>query len=152
MPLHHHPKTLHLRDQRTRLIALPGVAPLPSRNGCDGSGAIVAGGLRVLPLGGFGTLREVIRQQSILEQLTTGTPFDQPMALEDNDVLAIVLNNHQDAQRMVFYYSYQQGTWEITTTDCFELESYYEELEQGKAVYLSEGFLPLGGFSPLGGF
>lgn len=73
------------------------------------------------------------RQQSILEQLTTGTPFDQPMALEDNDVLAIVLNNHQGAQRMVFYYSYQQGTWEITTTDCFELESHYEELEQGKA-------------------
>ena len=73
------------------------------------------------------------RQQSILEQLTTGTPFDQPMALEDKDVLAIVLNNHQGAQRMVFYYSYQQGTWEITTTDCFELESHYEELEQGKA-------------------
>jgi hypothetical protein len=73
------------------------------------------------------------RQQSILEQLTTGTPFDQPMALEDNDVLAIVLNNHQATQRMVFYYSYQQGTWEITTTDCFELESHYEELEQGKA-------------------
>ena len=73
------------------------------------------------------------RQQSILEQLTTGTPFDQPMALEDNDVLAIVLNNHQGAQRMVFYYSYQQGTWEITTTDCFELESHYEELEQGNA-------------------
>ena len=73
------------------------------------------------------------RQQSILEQLTTGTPFDQPMALEDNDVLAIVLNNHQGTQRMVFYYSYQQGTWEITTTDCFELESHYEELEQGKA-------------------
>jgi|GEM_PF-2389220 len=87
-----------------------------------------------------------VRQQSILEQLTTGTPFDQPMALEDNDVLAIVLNNHQGAQRMVFYYSYQQGTWGITTTDCFELESHYEELEQGKAVYLSEGFLPLGGF------
>ena len=73
------------------------------------------------------------RQQSILEQLTTGTPFDQPMALEDNDVLAIVLNNHQGAQRMVFYYSYQQGTWKITTTGSFELESYYEELEQGKA-------------------
>lgn len=73
------------------------------------------------------------RQQSILEQLTTGTPFDQPMTLEDNDVLAIVLNNHQGAQRMVFYYSYHQGTWGITTTDCFELESHYEELEQGKA-------------------
>lgn len=144
MPLHHYVKTLHLRHQRTRLATLLGVAPLPSGYGCDGSGAIVAGGLRVLPLGGFGTLREVIdRQQSILEQLTTGTPFDQPMALEDNDVLAIVLNNHQSAQRMVFYYSYQQGTWEITTTDCFELESHYEELEQGKAEgYLSEGFEP----------
>ena len=88
------------------------------------------------------------RQQSILEQLTTGTPFDQPMALEDNDVLAIVLNNHQGAQRMVFYYSYQQGTWKITTTDCFELKNYYEELEQGKAVYLSEGFHLSEGLKP----
>lgn len=138
-----------MRYQRARVAALLGVAPLPSGYGCDGSGAIVAGGLRVLPLGGFGTLREVIdRQQSILEQLTTGTPFDQPMALEDNDVLAIVLNNHQGAQRMVFYYSYQQGTWEITTTDCFELKNYYEELVQGKAVYLSEGFHLSEGFEP----
>ena len=112
------------------------------------TGVMVVGQLLLgdygLNLGGFQTLREVIdRQQSILEQLNTGTAFDQPMALEDNDVLAIVLNNHQSAQRMVFYFRYQQGTWKITTTDCFELESYYEALEQGKAeVYLSEGSKP----------
>jgi hypothetical protein len=78
------------------------------------------------------------RQQSILAQLTTGAAFDQPMAFKDNDVLQLVLHNHNEAERAEYCFGYLQGTWEHKETHYFDLESNYEIQKEGEVVIVND--------------
>lgn len=68
-----------------------------------------------------------LNKNTFQKRLNTYDAFDKEIAFKNNDVLAIVLNNKKENQRMTFCFKYKEGTWIETTYDYFKLVSRFDE-------------------------
>ncbi|MFA9193387.1 hypothetical protein AAGV33_03140 [Flavobacterium sp. FBOR7N2.3] len=74
-------------------------------------------------------------QNTILKRLTETDTFDTELEFKNNDVLEIVLNNNSEKECRTYCFKFKNGVWKKKKYYPFELESEYDEKENGKINY-----------------
>lgn len=71
-------------------------------------------------------------QNTILNRLAETDAFDKELEFKNKDVLEIVLNNHTEIDRRTYCFQFKNDTWKKKKYYPFELESEFDEKENGK--------------------